>query len=171
MRFTCSVRYDAPPADVYAMLTDPAFREQVGQAQDATACTVSVSDGTMTLDLTTPNTDIPGFAKAFAGDTTRSITTEQWRDGSVADFRVETPGKPASISGTRRLVADGNGTRDVIEAEAKAKIPLIGSKIEKLIASQFEAGTAKEHAVGVAWLAGGRATRWPNIGHATPSQR
>jgi len=164
MKFTCSVRYAAPPADVYAMLTDPAFRSKAMSAQDARSCNVTVDvtvDGsTIAIDAVTPNSDIPGFARAFAGETTRSITTERWRDGSAgewgADFTVETPGKPSSISGTRRLVADGDGTLDTFEAEAKAKVPLIGGKIENLIANQFQGGTAKEHAVGTAWLAGTR---------------
>ena len=164
MKFTCSVRYAAPPADVYAMLTDPAFRNKAMSAQDARSCDVTVEvtvDGsTIAIDAVTPNSDIPGFARAFAGETTRSITTERWRDGSAgewaADFTVETPGKPSSIYGTRRLVADGDGTLDTFEGEAKAKLPLIGGKIENLIASQFQGGTAKEHAVGSAWLAGTR---------------
>ena len=33
MKLEHSVRYDAPIADVYAMLTDPAFREKATWAQ------------------------------------------------------------------------------------------------------------------------------------------
>jgi len=160
MKFTCSVRYDAAPAEVYAMLTDPAFRSQVMAAQNARSCDVSVDGTTIAIDAVTPNDGIPGFAKAFAGETTRSITTERWRDGGAgewsAEFAVETPGKPSSIAGTRRVVADGDGTLDTFEAEAKAKLPLIGGKIENLIVSQFKDGTAKEHVVGVTWLGGQR---------------
>jgi len=156
MKFTCAVRYDAPLAEVYAMLTDPAFRAHAMSAQQARSCEVTVDGDTIAIDAVTPNTDIPGFARAFAGETTRSITTEAWRDGNVADFTVETPGKPSSISGVRRLVPDGDGTLDTFEAEAKAKLPLIGGKIENLIAGQFKSGTAKEQAVGATWLAGDR---------------
>ena len=160
MKFTCSVRYDAAPAEVYAMLTDPAFRTKVMEAQSARSCDVSVDATTIAIDAVTPNDGIPGFARAFAGEITRSITTEKWRDGGAgewaAEFSVETPGKPSSIAGTRSLVADGDGTLDSFEAEAKAKVPLIGGKIENLIISQFKDGTAKEHVVGVAWLGGSR---------------
>jgi len=159
MKFTCSVRYDASPDEVYAMLTDPAFRTKVMEAQNARSCEVSVDASSIAIDAVTPNDGIPGFAKAFAGETTRSITTEKWRESGgerVADFTVDTPGKPPSISGLRRLVADGTGTLDTFEAEAKAKVPLIGGKIENLIVSQFKDGTAKERLVGEAWLAGQR---------------
>jgi len=156
MKFTCAARYDAPLADVYAMLTDPAFRAHAMSAQHARSCEVTVDGDTIAIDAVTPNTDIPGFARAFAGETTRSITTEAWREGTVADFTVVTPGKPSSISGIRQLVVDGDGTLDTFEAEAKAKLPLIGGRIENLIASQFQNGTAREQVVGAAWLAGDR---------------
>lgn len=155
MLLQTSSRYAASVDEVRAMLTDPAFRQRVAAAQDARSADVSVEGETVVLDLVTPNSGIPGFARKFAGETTRSITTETWA-GDEASFRVETPGKPTSISGTRRLVAEGDATLDVFEAEVTAKVPLIGGKIENLMAAQFRDGTAKEHAVGVAWLAGDR---------------
>ena len=155
MKFEHAVRYDAPVDAVLAMLTDPGFRLKVAKAQQARSASCTVEAGTVVLELVTPNSNIPGFARAFAGETTRSIVTERW-SGTEAAFSVETPGKPSAISGTRRLAADGDGTMDRFEAEAKAKVPLIGGKIESLIVSQFKDGTALEHGVGAAWLAGDR---------------
>ncbi len=155
MHFTHSARYDAPVADVLAMLTDPAFREKAARAQGVTSVQVTSTDGAVKIDQEQPNTDIPAFARAFAGETTRSVITETWT-GETATFGVETPGKPAAINGTRRLVADGAGTLDTFECEAKAKLPLIGGKIEKLIAGKFADGLETEHGVGTAWLAGDR---------------
>lgn len=155
MRFTHSVRYDAPVSDVLAMLWDPAFREKAARAQGVTTFEFSGSEGSVRIDQEQPNTDIPSFAKAFAGETTRSIITEQW-EGEKASFAVETPGKPAGIKGTRTLVTDGDGTLDTFELEAKARIPLIAGKIEKVIVGKFMDGVAAENAVGHAWLAGER---------------
>lgn len=155
MRFTHSARYDASVSAVLAMLQDPAFREKAARAQGVTTFDFSGSDGSVRIDQEQPNTDIPGFAKAFAGETTRSIITEQWT-GETAAFAVETPGKPAGIKGTRTLLADGDGTLDSFELEAKAKIPLIAGKIEKVIVGKFMDGIAAENGVGQAWLAGER---------------
>ncbi len=155
MRFTHSSRYDAPVAEVLAMLTDPTFREKAARAQGVTTLTVSVNGAALTIDQEQPNTGIPAFARAFAGETTRSVITETW-NGQTASFAVDTPGKPASISGTRTLVVDGDGTLDTFECEAKAKVPLIGGKIEKLITGMFEDGVKVEHGVGIKWLAGER---------------
>lgn len=137
------------------MLTDPAFREKAARAQGVTSVTVALEGSTLTIDQEQPNTGIPAFARAFAGETTRSIITETW-NGHTASFAVDTPGKPAGISGTRTLVADGNGTLDTFECEAKAKVPLIGGKIEKLITGMFEDGVKVEHEVGIKWQAGER---------------
>jgi|SRR5690606_20362337 len=155
MRFTHTARYDAPLDEVLAMLTDPAFREKAARAQGVTTVTVEVDGQLVTIDQEQPNTDIPSFARAFTGETTRSIITEKW-SGHSAAFAVETPGKPAGIAGTRTLSADGGGTVDTFDLEAKAKVPLVGGKIEKLIASKFAEGVEVEHGVAVAWLEGER---------------
>ena len=161
MKVRHSVRYDAPVADVFAMLTDPVFREKAAIAQDATDVKVEVDGQKLTLDMQASNSGLPGFAQKFAGERTHSITSELWSDGGasgdwVAEFSVATPGKPTSITGSRRLVADGDGTLDAFEGECKAKVPLIGGKLEGIMAGQFTDGLDKEHAVGIAWLKGDR---------------
>lgn len=156
MKITHSVRYDAPVADVYAMLTDPAFREKASWAQDTTSVTVTVEDADVTIDLVQPNKDLPGFAKAIAGEASQAVQEESWTGGESAAFSVSIPGKPGSISGTRRLVADGDATLDTFEGEAKVNVPLVGGKIEKLIAEKLKHGWDIEHGVGTAWLEGNR---------------
>lgn len=156
MKLQHSVKYDAPVAEVYAMLTDPAFREKASWAQEVDSVRVTVEGGSVRVDMVQPNRDIPGFARTFAGATTDAIQEEEWRDGSTAAFSVTTPGKPAGIQGTRRLVADGDGTLDTFDGEAKAKVPLIGRKIEDLIGSKLKQGWDIEHEAGTAWLRGDR---------------
>ena len=138
------------------MLTDPVFREKAAVAQEATDVKVSVEGQELVLDMQASNSGLPGFAQKFAGERTHSITSELWSDGSVAQFSVSTPGKPTSITGSRRLVADGDGTLDTFEGECKAKVPLIGGKLEGIMAGQFTDGLDKEHVVGIAWLKGER---------------
>ncbi|QIX25955.1 DUF2505 domain-containing protein [Nocardioides sp. JQ2195] len=156
MKITHSVRYDAPVAEVYAMLTDPAFRERASKAQDTTEVNVSVDGGTVNIDMVQPNKDIPSFAKAIAGETSRALQEETWSGGRSAAFSVTLPGKPGSITGVRTLVADGDGTLDTFEGEAKVKVPLVGGKIEKLIAEKLKDGWDIEQSVGAAWLGGDR---------------
>lgn len=156
MKLTHSVRYDAPLADVYAMLTDPIFREKAAWAQLVTSVDVTVEGGEVRLDMHQPNTDIPAFARKIAGESTHVIQSEVWNGADTAEFSISTLGLPASISGIRALEVDGDGTLDTFDGEAKARIPLIGGKIESLLGSKLKDGWDTEHAVGTAWLAGDR---------------
>jgi hypothetical protein len=155
MRVTHEVRYDASPDQVHAMLTDPAFREKAAESQGATTVEVSVADGSVRIDMVSPNTDIPAFARKVVGASVHAIQEEQW-DGHGADFSITTPMMPASIHGRRELVADGGGCLDTFEGETKVRIPVIGGKLEKLFADKLAAGWDTEHGAGVAWLAGDR---------------
>jgi len=159
MKFTHSVRYDAPMADVFAMLTDPVFRDKAAWSQNAESVDVTVTDGTVRIELVQPNNDLPAFARKFAGDKVKVVQSEAWTDGSVAAFSLTMPGKPGSISGTRRLVADGpdgSATLDTFTGEATVRIPLIGGKIEGLIKDKLIEGWNAESVLGRAWLNGDR---------------
>ena len=155
MKLTHEVRYDASPDDVLAMLTDPAFRERAARAQDTTSVSVSVDGGAVTIDMVSPNTSVPAFARKIVGESVHVVQAEEW-SGHTASFSLTTPGVPAGVSGTRRLVADGEGCLDTFEGEAKARIPLVGGKIEGLIGERLKEGWDTEHGVGVAWLEGER---------------
>lgn len=155
MKLTHSVRYDASVDDVRTMLTDPAFRERAAWSQGATSVDVAVAGGNVRIDMVSPNTDVPAFARKIAGETVHAIQAEEWAGHSAA-FTITTPGVPAGISGTRTLLADDGGCLDSFEGEAKARIPLVGGKLEKLIADRLREGWDTEQGVGVAWLAGRR---------------
>lgn len=156
MLLTHSVRYDAPVGDVYAMLTDPAFREKAATAQGVTSVDVAVDGQTVTIEMQQPNTDLPGFARKIVGDTSRVIQAEEWNGADSADFSITIPGTPGSISGIRILKSDGDGTLDTFDGTATAKIPLVGGKLESLIGNKLITGWDVEHGIGTTWLAGER---------------
>ena len=160
MDFRHELSYDAPPDAVFEMLADPAFREKVSAAMDVVSADVTLErsgDGfTLVNDQVQRTTGLPSFARKFAGDTTRAVQREAWADASGGTLAIETPGKPTSMSGTIRLTAAGSGTTEVVELAIKAKVPLIGGKLEGLMAEQVRDGMDTEHAVGVAWLNGER---------------
>ena len=156
MKLTHSVRYDAPIADVYAMLTDPAFREKAALSQGLTAVDVSVDAGDVRISMQQPTTDLPGFARKVVGETSNVVQAETWNGTDSADFAITMPPLPGGIEGTRLLKADGDGTLDTFAGEAKVRIPLVGGKLENLIASKLTEGWDNEHALGVTWLAGVR---------------
>lgn len=158
MKFRHELHYDAPPAQVFEMLADPAFREAACEAQDVISADVQLDrqgEGfSLVIDMLQRTDDLPGFARTFAGESTQAVQRETWTDTTGGDLRIEAPGKPTSMNGTIRLEPDGAGTREVVELEIKVKVPLIGGKLEKLMSDKVTAGMDAEHRAGTAYLAG-----------------
>lgn len=156
MKFHHELSYDAPPAKVFAMLADPEFRKAACAAMEVISADVQLDrDGegfNLVIDQQQNTKDLPGFARTFAGESTQAIQREVWLGSTTGNLSIESPGKPASASGTIRLEEDGSGTREVVELEIKVKVPLIGGKLEKLMAEKVAAGMDVEHTIGAAWL-------------------
>jgi hypothetical protein len=157
-RVTQELTYDAPLTDVGEMLMEPAFREQVCDAQRAVRKTVSVGpDGggmKVVVDMVQPTDGIPGFAKKFVGDEINLVQTERWSDIENARVEVLIPGKPGQMNGTVTLREEGGTTTETVDMEVRVSIPLVGGKIESLIADLLRKALRAENAVGRQYLAG-----------------
>ena len=160
MKIRHEMTYDASPAEVHAMLAEPAFREKVCAAMHATRREVSIdpdpSGMRVVVDQTQPAKGIPSFATKIVGDEIRIVQTEGWNGSNDASLLVEIPGKPGSLRGTITLTADGAGTVETVEGDIKVSIPLVGGKLEKLIGDMLVAALKTENRVGRGWLAGER---------------
>jgi hypothetical protein len=151
--------YDAAPTAVLAMMTEPEFWDQVAVATAAISSVTTVeAEGGATrvvTDSEQPVVGVPSFAKKFAGESARAIATAVWSGGTAA-YSVDTPGKPTRLNGTITVAESGSGSTVVYDLDLKASVPLIGGKLEKLMGQLTTEGFEKEHAVGIAWLAGAR---------------
>lgn len=160
MKFRQELSYDSPPADVFAMLSDPAFREKVAAAQEVVSVTITMTPRGEGFDLVSDqvqNTSgLPAIAKKITGETTQAVITESWADSRGGSLEITAPGKPTSAKGTITLLETGSGTSEVVELDIKVKVPLIGGKLESLMADTIREGIEVEQAVGAAWLAGER---------------
>ena len=161
MKFSHRMSYDAAPADVLAMLSDPAFREKVCVAIHSVRHDVSI-DGAgngmrVVVDQTQPAHGIPSVAQKFVGDEIRIVQRESWTSPKGADLTIEIPGKPGEVSGGISLDAEGAaGTAETVEGDVKVRIPMIGGKLEGLVRDMLVAALKTEERVGRAWLAGDR---------------
>ena len=160
MRFRKELAYEADPDEVFAMLSDPAFREKVAHAQEVVSVDVQLtttSGGFSLVNDQVQNTkDLPSIAKKIAGDTTRAVVTEDWSSTTRGTISITAPGKPSKAEGTITLEPDTTGTTETVELEVKVKVPLVGGKLEQLMADTIGSGYDVEHEVGRAWLAGER---------------
>jgi|GEM_PF-477498 len=170
MRFQHTATYDASVADVFAMLTDPAWREKVGVAQGVLSTDVTVtpegsegSEGSggsggrrVVIDQVQDTAGLPAIAKKIVGETTRAVVTEVWASPETGTIEILAPGKPTRATGTVSLVADGDRTRHVTDLEVTVKVPILGGRLEQVMADSIGRGLEVEEAVGVAWLEGDR---------------
>ena len=163
MRFQHTTTYDAPAAEVFAMLTDPAWREKVATAQGVVSAAVTVTpegpDGTgsrVVIDQVQNTAGLPAIAKKITGETTRAVVTEVWTTPTTGTIEIVAPGKPTKATGTVSLESDGTTTRHVTDLEVTVKVPIVGGKLENLMADNIRKGLEIEEAVGVAWLGGDR---------------
>lgn len=161
MQLSHSAVYDAPLAQVHAMLTDPGFREYAALRSGVLEVTVDVRQHgkghTVRMEQVQPVQGVPGFAKKFAGETTDVVVEEVWSSPASATLAVDTPGKPTRIDGSFTLMETGGRTTQKFEGRCSVTVPLIGGKLEKVMGSLFMEGREAETQAGRAWLGGERA--------------
>lgn len=138
---------------VAGMLHDDAFREAVLDHQGVLRREVTVDGERVLLDYAHGVERVPSFARRFVGEEIAIRQEETWRDG-VADLHVTIPGKPGEMTGTARLAQRGEDVVETVDLSVRVGIPLVGGKIEDLIAGLLEKAFRAEHKVGRQWLAG-----------------
>jgi hypothetical protein len=144
--------------EVRAMLADPAFRQAVCDYQaveDSEVVVEEYDDGSMTVDThRTYGADfVPSFARKFVGASIEVVQREEWT-ATEATFALTIPGKPGEMNGRARLTQSGGDAVENIDGEVKVGIPLVGGKLEDMIAGVLENGFRAENKVGIKWLAG-----------------
>jgi uncharacterized protein YndB with AHSA1/START domain len=131
--------YDADVDTVFAKLSDPAFLKRKYADEGATAASVEADDRAGNPRIVSKRkvtVDLPGFAKKVMAPTNTVVQTDDWAaaaaDGTrVCAYTVEVQGVPSRIDGTVTLSAEGGGTSQVVEAEVKVSIPLLGGRLER----------------------------------------
>ncbi|HET6166327.1 MAG TPA: DUF2505 domain-containing protein [Marmoricola sp.] len=145
-------------AHVYAMLADPAYRKAVGEYQRVTdfSCDITTAGGGMQVRLEQAHgTDrIPSFAQKLVGREIRFVQEESWSSPSAADIHVSIPGKPGEMTGGTTLSQAGADVVQHIDLAVKVSVPLIGGKLEELVAGFVTKSFDAENKVGVKWLRG-----------------
>jgi hypothetical protein len=157
-RINHEMRYDgATPAQVHAMLADPAFREAVceytGFPRREVTITPSGAGMQVNIDQHRPANEVPGFARKFVGDEINIVQDETWTSSTDAALNVSIPGKPGHMAGTIKLVGDDAGTTEVVAVDVTVKIPLVGGKIADFIGDMLMKALRAENKVGRDWLA------------------
>ena len=102
----------------------------------------------MSTTVTVPLPLVPSFARNFVGATIDLVQREEWSSPTEARFDVSIPGKPGEAVGTIELVESGGTTTETVVLDIGVKIPMLGGKIEKLIAGIIGSALDVEQKVG-----------------------
>ncbi len=100
--------------------------------------------------------NLPGAVRSVLNGDLVVEREERWRPeaGAYAGAsRVTIAGVPGEIQGRSRIAGAGSGAELVIGAQVKVSIPLIGSKLEKVVAEQVGTLLAAEAEFAEKWLA------------------
>jgi uncharacterized protein YndB with AHSA1/START domain len=152
-RVVKELTYDASLEEVWAMLTDPAFRERVLERMQVVRGSATVEDGVVTIEQVQHASGLPSFATKLVGDEIRIVQVESWRTHQHADVEVTIPGKPGEMAGTATLSESGGRTTELVDLEVTVRLPLVGGKLEGLVADMLGKALDAEHRTGVEWLA------------------
>lgn len=144
-------------AQISALVVDREFRGAVADYQrtlrNSVAVTEQGSSTKVVVELVHGTERVPSFARKFVGDEIPIEQTERWKDGR-ADIDVVIPGKPGQMTGTARIEQRGDDVVETVDLTVKVGIPLVGGKIEDLIAGLLVKAFNAENKVGLKWLAG-----------------
>lgn len=155
-QLTHEISYDAPLDAVGSMLDDPAYRDEVIGAQGGSKRSVSFEqDGdtvVVVVDQVQPAAGLPGFAKKFVGEEINIVQREEWTSAEYADLHVTIPGKPGEMTGAVTLAESGGSTTYTLDVAIKVNVPLVGGKIESLIADMLRKALVAEGKVGRDYL-------------------
>jgi hypothetical protein len=162
MKISATIDYAATPQEVFAMLADEDFQARKCAANGARRHVVSIeSEDELTTIVSTrdlPTDDLPSFVRSIVGDTLTVTETQEWgppgTDGTRSGrLTVNIVGAPIDLAGTLLLAPGGQGSVETVEGDLKARLPLIGDKIEKAAAPAIQSAIRVESETGEAWLA------------------
>jgi hypothetical protein len=155
MDISSHLDFAAPPAEVYAMMTDQRYLEEVCVASDSISYHVSAAGSTTQTSRTMP---APESAARFTGPQLTVNDEIVWGDPSSDGSRSGTVtmtvlGQPVTFKGGIRLSPGGRGSVVDVRGDLKVAIPLLGRKLEEAAAPAVMAGYRTQQEVGDRWLA------------------
>jgi hypothetical protein len=142
---------------VYGALVDETFlRDRLASigGNDAELVTFSTSGGRTSYQLKqgVPAEHLPSIAKSLLGGDLVIERIENWAAGA-GTVEVTINGVPGRLDGAFTVTNNGAGSKTTLVGEVKVSIPLMGGKLEKLIAEQVVVLLNKESEFTSEWLA------------------
>lgn len=156
-RFEHRASFPAPVDTVYSILVDEAFlaarlRDIGGKGAALLDHSTTADGAAYKLRQGVDANRLPSAVRSILNGDLVVEREERWR-GHEFRGRAAISGVPAQITSHGRLTDRDGATELLVSAEVKVSIPLIGGKIEKVVAEQVTRLLAAEAEYAEKWLA------------------
>jgi hypothetical protein len=147
MQFNDKHSFDKPAATVLKMFSDRAYFERKYRELGNTGIEVleHVADAKkfrIKVRYTAKNSSpqIPDFAKKFLGETNVVTQTDTWDlEKKTGRLEAEIKGVPVKVSAEMKLADEGSGSANTLKWSLSCGIPLVGGKLEQVVAGDIQA--------------------------------
>ncbi|MEO7070110.1 MAG: DUF2505 domain-containing protein [Nostocoides sp.] len=152
MMLTTSGEFAAPCDQVFAIIGDTEFQTSIADTPGSSAAVATRGDRTVvTSHRVLPTDDLPDFVRTFVGSHLKLTEVQDWgpaaADGSRSGVLTLTiDDVPIRLDGTLSLSPAGSGSVQSVTGELRARIPLVGGKVEQSAAPALKAGIELEFA-------------------------
>ncbi|GLZ36275.1 hypothetical protein Lesp02_84620 [Lentzea sp. NBRC 105346] len=141
-----------------AMVDESYLRDRLAEIGGNNAELVTYSSGggktTYQLKQGVPAEHLPSLVKSVLGGDLVIHRTEAWTEaGHTGTVEVTIHGVPGRLDGTFTLTGNGSGSKLTLQGQVKVSIPLMGGKLEGLVAEQVIELLDKESEFTAEWLA------------------
>ena len=154
MQFTDKHSYTKNSDTVMKMYADRAFFER--KYQDSGYWDIKVLEHEKSGDrfrikcqyTMKSDVPVPGFAKKFLPETSTVVQEDSWDcKAKKGRLSIEIKSLPARISCDMALADAAGGSANHFKWDVSVKIPLVGGKVEDLIATDIRSKSKRDHAV------------------------
>lgn len=146
MKFDDKHSFDKPAATVLKMFSDRAYFERKYKdlgGWDIEVLECEKTDKKFRIKCRysmKSNVPLPDFAKKFVPDTASITQTDSWDLKTMTGrLEAEIKGAPVKVVADMTLKAEGKGAANHLKWNISCGIPLVGGKIEKIVAEDIQA--------------------------------
>ncbi|MFD1815100.1 DUF2505 domain-containing protein [Rhodococcus gannanensis] len=145
-RIPHSVGYPQSVTSVHAALTDERYwRERIAEVggDNARLDTLEIGDGTVSVEMeqAIPAEHLPSMVTKIRPGDLQIVRTESWGplvgERATGAVTARVTGMPGELTGTVTLSASGTGSIVELDGEVLVPLPLIGGRIEAVIAERI----------------------------------
>ena len=153
MQFTDKHSFDKPAATVMKMFSDRAYFERKYRELGFRDIEVleHAADGRrfrIKVRYSAPNSaPLPEFAKKFLGENNVITQSDAWDvEKKTGRIEAEIKGVPVRVSADMKLADEAGGSANTLKWNLSCGIPLIGGKLEQVVAGDIQAKSKTDQA-------------------------